>query len=170
MNHHFIRWEVTMRGLLLFVCGTLVGVLIRTAIAQSNNPGVLRLNHVGVAVSDLDESLAFYTQTLGFKEAFRVTDEEGQVALAYLRVSNNTFVELAPATKDQPAGLTHFGIQVDDVRAVKAMYEGRGASLTDIFTGSTKAILSNIVDPQGVQIELSEYPPKSLPGQALAGQ
>ena len=40
-----------MRGLFLFVCGTLVGILIQTAIAQSNNPGVLQLNHVGVAVT-----------------------------------------------------------------------------------------------------------------------
>jgi lactoylglutathione lyase len=159
-----------MRGSSLFVCGALVGILIQTAIAQSNNPGVLQLNHVGVAVEDLDESLAFYTETLGFEEAFRVTNDEGQVGLAYLRVSDSTFVELAPANEDRPAGLTHFGIQVDDIEAVKAMYESRGASPTDIFTGFTKARLSNIVDPQGVQIELSEYPPESLQGQALAGR
>jgi catechol 2,3-dioxygenase-like lactoylglutathione lyase family enzyme len=109
-------------------------------------------------------------QTENPAEAFRVTNDEGQVGLAYLRVSDSTFVELAPANEDRPAGLTHFGIQVDDIEAVKAMYESRGASPTDIFTGFTKARLSNIVDPQGVQIELSEYPPESLQGQALAGR
>ena len=159
-----------MRGFLLFGCGALVGVLIQTAIAQNDNPGVMQLNHVGVAVNDLDESLAFYTQTLGFEEAFRVTNDAGEVGLAYLRVSDDTFVELAPANADRPAGLTHFGIQVDDIEAVRAMYERRGASPTDSFTGFTKAILSNITDPQGVQIELSEYPPESLQGQALAGR
>ena len=159
-----------MRALFLFVCGTLFGVLIQTAIAQSNNPGVLQLNHVGVAVNDLDESLAFYTETLGFEEAFRMTNNEGQVGLAYLRVSENTFVEVTSANENRPAGLTHFGIQVDDVETVKAMYEARGASPTATRSGRTQAILSDIFDPQGIRIELSEYPPESLQGQALAGE
>jgi catechol 2,3-dioxygenase-like lactoylglutathione lyase family enzyme len=159
-----------MRALLLIVIGAFLGIAIQTSIGQSRNPGVVQLNHVGVAVDSLDESLAYYRDTLGFDEAFRVTGDDGQVRLAYLRVSDSTFIELAPASAEQPAGLTHFGIQVEDVAAVKAMYEGRGASATDVFTGFTKAILSNMRDPQGVQIELSEYPPDSLQGQALAGR
>ena len=159
-----------MRGVMLIACGVLLGTLIQTAIAQNKNPGVIQLNHVGIAVDDFNESLAFYTGALGFEEAFRVSDDEGQPRLAYLRVSANTFLELAPATADRPAGLTHFGIQVDDVAAVKAMYERRGAEATEVRSGFTKAILSNIFDPQGIQIELSEYPPDSLQGQALAGQ
>jgi len=155
---------------MLILCGVLLGTLIQTAIAQNKNPGVIQLNHVGIAVNDFDESFAFYTETLGFEEAFRVSDDEGQPRLAYLRVSDSTFLELAPATEDRPAGLTHFGIQVDDVAAVKAMYESRGATPTEVRSGFTKAVLSNLFDPQGVQIELSEYPPESLQGQALAGR
>lgn len=159
-----------MRSSIVFVCGTLIGILIQTAFAQRNNPGVLQLNHVGVAVDDFDESLAFYTETLGFDEAFRVNDDEGKARLAYLRVSDRTFVELAPATEEQPAGLTHFGLQVDDIDAVTAMFASRGGRPTEAFTGFTKAILSFIDDPQGVRIEISEYPPDSLPGRALAGE
>ena len=159
-----------MRSLLLVIFGTVVGVLIHTAMAQSNNSGVLQLNHVGLAVDDFDESLAFYTGTLGFEEAFRVNDDAGNLRLAYLRVSDRTFIELAPATAEQPAGLTHFGIQVADVEAVAAMFQSRGAHPGTVFTGFTNAILSFMPDPQGVQIELSEYPPDSLPGRALAGR
>ncbi len=159
-----------MRRIFLFVSGALVGLIIQTAIAQSQNQGVVQLNHVGVAVNDMDESLAFYTETMGFEEAFRVTNDAGQVGLAYLRVSETTFLELNPVNENRPAGLTHFGIQVDGMASVKAMYEGRGASPSETRRGSTQAILSNIVDPQGVRIELSEYPPDSLQGQALAGE
>ncbi len=159
-----------MRGIYLFVSGALLAVLIQTAIAQNHNPGVIQLNHVGVAVDDMDESLAFYTETLGFEEAFRVTNDEGRVGLAYLRVSETTFLELNPANENRPAGLTHFGIQVEGMESVKAMYEGRGASPSETRRGSTLAILSNITDPQGVSIELSEYPPDSLQGKALAGE
>jgi hypothetical protein len=56
------------------------------------------------------------------------------------------------------------------MEAVKAMYESRGASPRETRRGSTQAILSNISDPQGVRIELSEYPPDSLQGKALAGE
>jgi catechol 2,3-dioxygenase-like lactoylglutathione lyase family enzyme len=159
-----------MRGIFIFIGGALVGLVIQAAIAQNNNPGVIMLNHVGIAVDDMEESLAFYTETMGFEEAFSLTNAEGEVGLAYLRVSENTFVELGRANENTPAGLSHFGVQVADVEAVRAMYEGRGASPTDTRSGRTNAILSDIFDPQGVRIELSEYPPESLQGQALAGQ
>jgi len=159
-----------MRGFTLFLSGALVGLIIQAAIAQSRNPGVVQLNHVGVAVNDMDESLAFYTEAMGFDEAFRVTNNEGRVGLVYLRVSDTTFLELNPANENRPAGLTHFGIQVEGMESVKAMYQRRGASPSETRRGSTQAILSNIVDPQGVSIELSEYPPDSLQGQALAGE
>ena len=163
-----------MRSFSLFVSGAVVALLIQTAIsqvwAQNNNPGVIMLNHVGIAVDDMDESLAFYTETMGFEEAFSLTNAEGEVGLAYLRVSENTFVELGRANENTPAGLSHFGVQVADVEAVKAMYEGRGATPTDTRSGRTDAILSDIFDPQGVRIELSEYPPESMQGQAMAGQ
>jgi len=159
-----------MRGIFIFIGGALVGLVIQAAIAQNNNPGVIMLNHVGIAVDDMEESLAFYTETMGFEEAFSLTNAEGEVGLAYLRVSENTFVELGRANENTPAGLSHFGVQVADVEAVKAMYEGRGASPTDTRSGRTNAVLSDIFDPQRVRIELSEYPPESLQGQALARQ
>jgi len=93
-----------MRGLLLFVSGAVVALLIQTAIAQNHNPGVIQLNHVGIAVSDMDESLAFYTETMGFEEVFRVTNDEGEAGLVYLRVSESTFLELQPANENRPAG------------------------------------------------------------------
>lgn len=159
-----------MRGSIYFVSGAVVALLIQTAIAQNSNPGVVMLNHVGIAVENMDESYAFYTETMGYEEAFALRNAEGEIGLAYLRVSENTFVELGNANENTPAGLSHFGVQVADVEAVKAMYEGRGLSPTDVRSGRTNALLSDIFDPQGVRIELSEYPPESLQGQALAGQ
>lgn len=158
-----------MRGLTIFVSGALVALLIQAAIAQMN-PGVIQLNHVGVAVANMEESIAFYTETMGYEEAFRVTNDAGEPGLVYLRVSENTFVELTRANDNTPPGLSHFGIQVEGMEAVKAIYENRGAEPGETRRGRTQAILSDIFDPQGVRIELSEYPPDSLQGQALAGE
>lgn len=158
-----------MRGILIFVIGALAGQLIDTDIAQNNNPGVIMLNHVGIAVDDMDESVAFYTETMGFERTFSLANAEGQITLMYLKVGENTFLELNPANDYLPAGLTHIGIQVEGLESVKTMYEGRGASPTEARTSGFQAIFSYIVDPQGVPIELSEYPPDSDLGQELAG-
>ncbi len=160
-----------MRGIIIFVCGALAGLLIETDIVPNNNSGVVMLNHVGIAVDDMDESVAFYTETMGFEETFSLENADGQTSLMYLRVGENTSLELNPANEYLPAGLTHIGIQVEGMDSVKAMYEGRGASPTETRRSrSTQAILSYITDPQGVPIELSEYPPDSAQGKVLAGE
>ena len=83
-----------MRGLCLFIAGLGVGVAVQTAIAQSQNRGLNQVNHVGITVPDMDEAVAYYTETLGFPEAFRALDDTGQPRLVYVQVSQNTFVEL----------------------------------------------------------------------------
>jgi hypothetical protein len=63
-----MRW---MFGLAIFVAGTLLGVFITqlSAAPQEKATG-LRLNHVGMYIKDFDESMNFYTKTMGFREAF----------------------------------------------------------------------------------------------------
>ena len=81
--------------------------------------------------------------------------------LVQLQVSDDTFLELNPASEFLPAGITHFGIQVEDMESVRAMYEGRGANPTETRTSGSQALFSYLVDPQGVPIELAEYPPET---------
>jgi catechol 2,3-dioxygenase-like lactoylglutathione lyase family enzyme len=156
-----------MRGFFLFVAGILVGLVVESAIAQNQNRGLVGLNHVGVSVPNLDEALTYYTKTLGFPEAFRSVDEKGQVALVYVQISRNTFVELQPANPQRPPGINHFGVHVENMNAATAMFKQRGANVSETRVSPTKAILSNITDPNGVRIELAELPPESQHRQAM---
>lgn len=156
-----------MRGLYLFIGGVLVGLAVQMAVAQSQNRDIVRLNHVGISVENLDEAIGYYTETLGFPEAFRVVNDAGQIALVYVQVSRNTFVELQPANAQRPPGISHFGVHVDDMAAVTAMFKQRGADVSEIRASSTNAILSNVVDLNGVRMELAELPPESLHRQAM---
>jgi catechol 2,3-dioxygenase-like lactoylglutathione lyase family enzyme len=156
-----------MRGLVLFVSGILVGLAVQGAVAQSQNKGLVGLNHVALSVPNLDEAVAYYTKTMGFPEAFRNVDEKGQTTLVYVQISKNTFVELQPANAQRPAGMNHFGIHVENMAAATAMFKQRGASLSETRTSPTKAVLSNITDLNGVRIELAELPPESLHRQAM---
>ena len=155
-------------GFSLFTAGVAVGVfLMQPGFAQQNqNPG-LRLNHVGIYTKDFDESMRFYTKTMGFPEAFRLTNAAGQLQLVYVQISQNTFIELQPANAQRPPGINHFGLHVENMAAATAMFKARGASVGDTTVSGTKAILSNIVDPNGIRTELAELPSESLHRQAM---
>ena len=157
-----------MRGLALFVAGTLVE-LAASAVAQNQTPnrGVVALNHVAISVPDLDKAVEHYTKTMGFPEAFRSVNPQGEVQLVYVQISQNTFIELQPANAQRPPGINHFGLHVENMGAVTAMFKSRGANVLETRTSPTKAILSNVVDPNGVRMELAELPPESAHRQAM---
>src|SRR6266704_212155 len=156
-----------MRGVFLFVAGLLVGRDVQAAVAQNQNRGIVGLNHVALSVPNIDEAVAYYTKTMGFPEAFRSTDEKGQPMLVYVQISKNTFVELQPANAQRPPGINHLGLHVENMSAATAMFKQRGANVSETRVSPTKAILSNITDPNGVRIELAELPPESLHRQAM---
>lgn len=67
-----------MRGALLFVAGLLTGLGVQVATAQRAGSGVVTMNHVGINVPNIAEAVAYYTQKMGYREAFRVDDDKGQ--------------------------------------------------------------------------------------------
>jgi len=149
-----------MRALIIFATGLLVGGALQTAIGQGQNRNIVGVNHVGITVPDIAEAVEYYSGTLGFKEAFRAEDESGDPRLVYMQVSQNTFIELNRGD-GRPAGINHVGIHVEDVEAVARMFEQAGAEVADVRNSSTGAILSNVMDLNGVRIELAELPPES---------
>jgi methylmalonyl-CoA/ethylmalonyl-CoA epimerase len=162
-----MRW---MRGVVLFTAGTVFGIFAtQPSAAPQEKVAGLRLNHVGIYVRDFDESMNFYTKTMGFREAFSLKDKEGKPALAYLQINRDTFLELAPASTDRPVGLSHIGIWADDLNTTVTVLRQRGVKMDDPRAGATKAPLTNTIDPNGVRLELLEYPPESLQRKAIDG-
>ena len=157
-----------MRGFVLFVAGAVLGLAVNAAAQnQTPNRGIVGLNHVAISVPDLDKAVAYYTKTMGFPEAFRVSNAQGEVQLVYVQISQNTFIELLPANPQRPPGINHFGFHVDNMPAVTAMFKARGANVLETRVSPTRAILSNVVDPNGIRMELAELPPESFHRQAM---
>ena len=144
-----------MRGAMLFVVGLFTGLAVHVAIAQNANRGVVMMNHVGINVPNVEEAVKDYTDKMGYREAFRVNDDKGQVRLVYMQISKNTFLELNPANAQRPAGFTHYGLHVDSAADAVAMLEKRGVTVSDTNTSDTKAVLANITDPYMGRIELA---------------
>src|SRR6186713_732614 len=100
-------------------------------------PGVLRIDHVGVAVPDLDEAIAFYTRTFGLSCEHTEVNEEQGVREAMLAAGDGTtrLQLLAPLTPESTIarfltrngpGLQQLAYTVADVEAAAAAIRARG--------------------------------------------
>lgn len=160
-----MRW---IRGSALFAAGTIAGIFLMqpAAAPQEKKISGLRLNHFGIYVKDLDESTSFYTKKMGYRQAFSFKDGAGK-PVVYLQMSRDTFLELTPADAEHPAGFSHAGIVADDVNSTVASLKQNGVKVEDVHVGSTKAPLANLIDPNGVRLELLSYPPESLQRKAI---
>jgi catechol 2,3-dioxygenase-like lactoylglutathione lyase family enzyme len=158
-----------IQGLALFTVGLIAGHYVsQPATAQDDRLTGLHLNHVGITAKDWTEALNFYVNTLGFKEAFTFKDKDGTVTTSYLQMSKENFLEVTRAAPGASGGLNHAGIWVDDLNATIARLRQRGVTVADPRIGNSKAPLTSITDPNGIRIELLEYPPESLQQKAMA--
>ena len=156
-----------MRGPMLFAAGLLAGLGVSVGMAQNANSNVVRMNHVAINVPDIPEAITYYTEKMGYREAFRLNNDEGQPRLVYLHISQNSFLELQQANEQRPEGFTHYGLHVENVADAVAGFRAAGATVSDTNTSATQAILANITDPYMGRIELAELPPESLHYQAI---
>ncbi len=129
------------------------------------------IDHVGIAVPDLDEAIAFYRDTFGMRVAHDETNEEQGVREAMLAVgdSGSCIQLLAPLNEGSTIakfldrsgpGLQQLAYRVVDVEAVSAVLRERGVRLLyDAPRRGTSNSRINFVHPKdagGVLVELVE--------------
>jgi hypothetical protein len=68
-------------------------VTIKSIEAQQDKGIGVRVNHVGIYVKNLQESVDFYTRTLGMREGFVMRDKSGNPTTMYVQVDKYTFLE-----------------------------------------------------------------------------
>ncbi len=154
----------------LFAAGITVGVLLmQPGRAQQNEAQVegLRLNHVGIFTKDFDESMRFYTKTMGFREAFSLKDKDGKPVLTYLQINREQFVELAPSNAQRPVGLSHVGFWPENLDATVSALREHGLNVEEARVTQSKSRITNVIDPNGVRLELLDFLPDSLQRKAI---
>ncbi|MGY1749576.1 methylmalonyl-CoA epimerase [Modestobacter sp. SYSU DS0511] len=129
------------------------------------------IDHVGIAVPDLDEAVAFYAGTFGVRSVHEETNEEQGVREAMLVVGDGeTRVQLlAPLTPESTIakfigrsgpGLQQLAFRVTDVEAAAQTLRDRGLRLLyDSPRRGTAGSRVNFVHPKdagGVLVELVE--------------
>ena len=136
--------------------------------------GMIRgLSHIAIRTRNILDSLRFYTEILGLKEAFRMFGDDGELATVYIYIAPNQFLELF-ANGSRPGdtgkdliGMCHICLETSDIRqAYQAVVERGGPTDSEIKTGKSRCLLFWTHDPDGNQIEIMELTPNSLQAEA----
>jgi lactoylglutathione lyase len=114
-------------------------------------------------VSDLDQTIRFYTTVLGLEVIERKTSPRGS-QLAFMRVPNSE--ELIELTSFPPSGpvkvqedLVHLAFQVESLDHTMASLNAKGITITDGPTRTSSGSRFIFIDaPDGYEIELIERP------------
>jgi methylmalonyl-CoA/ethylmalonyl-CoA epimerase len=132
-----------------------------------------RIDHIGVAVEELEPALELYRDSLELELAHREVVEEQGVEAVLLDVGENHVELLAPLSPDTPVGrflakngpgLHHVAYQVDDIDgALEALKQAglrlideqprtgiRGSRVAFLHPRSTAGVLTEIVEPAKV--------------------
>lgn len=130
---------------------------------------VNKVDHIGIAVSSLEESIKFYEEVLGLKlNGTEVVDEQ-KVKVAFLPIGD-TEVELLEATSPDSAiakfiekkgqGVQHIAFKVDDIEAALDDMRAKGIKLIDekprYGAGGARIAFLHPKSTNGVLIELCE--------------
>jgi methylmalonyl-CoA/ethylmalonyl-CoA epimerase len=133
-----------------------------------------KIDHVGIAVPDLDEAIAFYRDTFGVVSVHQEVNEEQGVREAMLSVGDGaTRIQLlAPLSSESTIakfldrsgpGVQQVAYTVDDIDAVSDVLRGRGLRLLyDEPRRGTSDSRVNFIHPKdagGVLVELVQPAP-----------
>jgi methylmalonyl-CoA epimerase len=131
-----------------------------------------RIDHIGIAVEDIDAGIELYEKSFEMELGLRETVEEQGVEAALLNVGDGHVELLAPLGPDTPvgkylakrgAGLHHVAYAVDDIDTTLERLAATGIELIDakarvgiggsrvafLQPRSTGRVLTEIVEPVG---------------------
>ncbi len=133
------------------------------------SPGPVGLNHVAIAVKDLEAAVSFYEQVLGLHCDDRERVEDQQVDVALFGKGQGRIELICPFAADsgiakflekRGEGLHHICLDVPDIEAALAGMKARGLPLIDeqprIGAGGSKIAFVHPKGGRGVLIELRQ--------------
>jgi len=130
----------------------------------------MKIDHIAIAVNDVDASAKVYQKALGINEIeFETVETEG-VKVAIIPMENGRIELMQPTTDDSPIkkfldkkgqGLHHMALETDDIEGEVERMEGCGIQfLGKVRPGSagTKVTFIHPKSLEGVLAELCSHP------------
>jgi len=129
---------------------------------------VNKIDHIGIAVRNIDESLKFY-ELLGLKATGKEEVAEQKVRVAFVPVGDSEIELLESTSPDGPIarfiekngeGIQHIALRVDDIKKALAELKANGIRLIDeeprYGAGSASIAFIHPKSTGGILLELSE--------------
>lgn len=129
----------------------------------------LKVDHIGIAVRDLEEALKFYTDILGLTCTGTEVVEEQKVKVAFLPCGDSELELLESTSPDGPIarfiekngeGIQHIALRVDNIEQALAELKEKGIRLIDekprYGAGGARIAFLHPKATNGVLLELSE--------------
>lgn len=136
---------------------------------KENLMKILKLDHIGIAVTHLDESKKFWTDVLGLEFSGSETVEEQKVTTAFFPVGESEVELLESTTSDGPVarylkkkgeGIHHIAFRVENIQAALEELKAKGIKLIDEKprkgAGGAKIAFVHPESTNGILVELCE--------------
>jgi methylmalonyl-CoA/ethylmalonyl-CoA epimerase len=130
---------------------------------------VLKIDHIGIAVKDLSESLNFYSEILGLEATGTEVVPEQKVKVAFLPCGDSEIELLESTVPDGPInkfiekrgeGIQHIALRVDNIDEALKILKEKGIRLIDekprYGAGGARIAFLHPRATKGVLIELTE--------------
>ena len=145
---------------------------IQSISIQAKNPaGIVQLNHVAVLSANIDSSLLFYRNFLGFKEMNRLywqsddnpfNAKKGALELVNLKISDKQTLEVFTGYKQGDEPIFQIAYQVKDIYNFREILVKNNTVVEKIGRGQMKNLGACYKEPNGYTIELSQFTPEGI--------
>lgn len=129
----------------------------------------LKVDHIGIAVKNLDETLKFYSDVLGLELGGTEVVEEQKVKVAFLPVGDTEVELLESTSEDGPIakfiekngeGIQHIAFRVENIEEAIEYMQSKGMKMIDEVprygAGGAKIAFVHPKSSNRVLVELSE--------------
>ena len=130
---------------------------------------VTKVDHIGIAVNNMDEALAFYRDTLGITSTGTEVIEDQKVRVAFLPLGDTELELLESTAPDGPVakfiekrgeGIQHIALRVDNIEEALAELKEKDFKLIDqqprYGAGNARIAFLHPKATGGILLELSE--------------
>ena len=130
---------------------------------------ILKIDHLGVAINDIENGKSFWTDALGIECEGSETVEEQKVTTAFFPVGESEVELLQPVSDDSPVakfiakkgeGIHHIALQVENIEAALVELKEKGIRLIDEAprqgAGGARIAFIHPAATRGILVELCE--------------
>ena len=122
---------------------------------------IKQLAHVCINTNDLDATSRFYFEGLGLEQGYEFIKNNERFGY-YIKLGNDTFIEVFTGEPGCAGNISHFAIEVDDINGVITRLRQHGYEVGDSSLGGDHSWQAWTTDPNGVRIEFHQYTEKSF--------